>query len=255
MTATEMTIAVRGEIVNRFNTLLGEFIRKLIQTYPDDAVALKTMYNKLLLAMAADPSLVIGKYIEFGREYGALIDAQDEALFLAHAESIPGFEQVHMLANWTVTPADTKAAVWSYISTLHRLSQSYAKTDLGAGSNAMAEAMPAAMAEVFSASTALLEEFQAKEGRMPTEQDDMSDYSCAVADKLGVDLDCLKDLDVAAIEGEIANMQLPGELGKQLGQGGTKKMTKFIMRQLQNLKTKQARRSKIQSLRHEQASA
>jgi len=245
-TVLEITKTVREEIVTRFNAILGEFVRKLILTYPGDELALKTVYNKLLLAMSASKSIVISKYIEFGHQYHALIEARDDSLFLEHAASIPVFDGVDMKENWNVTPVDTKIAIWSYMETLHRLSTSYERVDYKGDVDVITESMN----KMASLSSDMLDDFKSKHNRAPTENDDVSEYSVEVADRLGLDLSCLADLDVSAIENQIDGMELPGELGKQMTKQGTKKMTKFVVQQLQNLKNRQARHAKINKARH-----
>jgi hypothetical protein len=118
---------VRSELTEGFNATIGEFTRKLISTYPDDGDSFKTLYHKMLFAMAADKECVIAGMCDAILPLLPRIEAKDDSLFDDGSTlmGMPMFAAVNMSRNWAASGEKTKQALWSYMGGLTTMCHLY----------------------------------------------------------------------------------------------------------------------------------
>lgn len=267
-TTKSLTSDVKGKIASSFNTMAGQFLCKMIKTYPNSSGPLKSAYKKLLFAIKASKTFVIQIFIEEIKQFEQLVRTKDDKMFLDNNDQLGMFSGVDMAANWKSSPQETKDAIWSYMNTLLNISTSYKSIDFSLSSpsdgneddaevdpsqlltkETLAELMNSDMVKsAVESSQELLDEFKKKNGnREPTMNDDMSAASLELADKLGVDMSCLSELDLNSMESEIANVDLGAALGQKINKQQSKQVTGFVMKQLKQMKARQRLRSKLKS--------
>ena len=124
--ASVQEIVRKGMIAN-FNKLLGEFMRKLIATYPQDADAFKVGYGKILLAQTVGKEeTIIEAVAEKLEEMGPLVDGHDDKLFNSeNSAQLTVFGDVDMARNWEASPENVKKAMWGYLDTISKLARGY----------------------------------------------------------------------------------------------------------------------------------
>lgn len=233
-----VTKEIQLQLANRFNQLVGEFIRKMMSAFPSDAVALKSLYTKLLLGVKLKPDVAIRLFGDNLKQFAHLVDSKSDELFAVHSQDISLFTSIDMKSNWAGATQETKDAVWSYVNVLKKMSDTF--TSSGGTVNALAQHSQQALSD-----------FKSKTGRAPNDKDDMSAYTLQVADKMGLDMRGLEDVDLPRMRSEIENMDLSNipelkALGMRVNKAQARQITGFAMKQLEALQRRQRMRQKLE---------
>lgn len=117
----------KDALLKQFNRLASEFMGKLIETYPHDSKELRIVHKCVLLSFKANKSLLIKKFHDFMEtdDTRAMITTHQDKFFEQRASQLLIFKGIDMTHNWSLTPQDTKNAIWSYLEILSTLSASY----------------------------------------------------------------------------------------------------------------------------------
>jgi len=187
---------IKDSLVDNFNLIIGEFTRKLIVAYPSDKIAFTSLYNKILLGISADKALIIETMAAKVDTFKDDILAHEDALFEGDMLKLPMFSGVDMAKNWKVSPQPTKDAIWGYLESLVKLS--------GAYTNGVVIPSPESQEEKDSHNTrfdliSADPEFLAMCAKLEQTKPDPSRTLSQVAGDVGIDLDCLKGLDIASL--------------------------------------------------------
>lgn len=113
-------------IVNIFNKKLMEFIKEVIEMYPNNK-DFKSMRTQLRMIMNNVETLPIEKFKKYvAVKYRKNIDEKNEKFFLELDLSGTPFESFNYLKDmWKTTSEKTKQAMWKYIELLTKLSDKY----------------------------------------------------------------------------------------------------------------------------------
>jgi hypothetical protein len=238
---------MKEEVADQFNSLVGQFQRKLIGTYPDSATPLKGLYAKILMAFAADKTIVVNKFSVFIQPYKAHIQTKSDEFFDKHASSIPLFDGIDMKSNWSATPPETKRAIWSYMTALLELSESYVNCDFAfTGSTGGLD-----IKKVMQTTQSVLSDFQKTHDRAPSTDDELSEYSLSVAKKLGLDLSSLDRINLREVEKSISKPEFMQSLGltKKMKKPQIKGLIAFVVKQLRAVQKKQKLKARLLELK------
>lgn len=205
--SSQVADIVRTGVATNFNNVLGEFARQLIKTYPGDAAAFKLIYNKMLLAIAADPKLVVCEMAKEVDAYADQIAMKADMLFAANGNllKIPLFTGVNMARNWQASSQATKDAIWGYLQVLVRLCESYKTAGGTVGAQDRYAAQFASVAselpelqEVAQKMQSALEKAAGESG-----ESNPSILTTKVAEAMGMDLRWLTKVDIKSKRREI----------------------------------------------------
>jgi hypothetical protein len=234
---SDIASVYRHDLTTSFNSLTGEFMRKLVCTYPADEQELKLAYKKVLLLMKVKKSMLIKKFHAYMEEEGTseMIDNFSDKFFEVRASELELFKGVDMHSNWQVTPGDTKKAIWSYLSALKELCYSYmiSKTQKPEDMElSLQAAFKGQLGEIGDITAQVQEDFRREHNRECTEEDDMSKYNLHVAAKLGVDMSQIDMNDFTEFTKKLETFELPPELLAQFPQSKRKDMMNLIRKQM-----------------------
>ena len=226
--------AIKDELATKFNVLLGEFVRKLMTTFPDNKFQLKVIYNKLLVPIATMPCMPIEQFYVVIAPLTELITSKSDAFFTDEAAQLSMFAGVDMRKNWEASPLTTREAIWSYMNALLQLAQSY-------------DSVAATSASSFSYVTRkMTQEFKSKNNnRTPTDEDDISEYAMQLCDGLGIDLGDIANTDLHELTKQMKDVDLSSIVGRRVSKQEMKRMTASVITQLQKLQARHRRRAKL----------
>jgi hypothetical protein len=234
----QITTTIKSELAKKFNHNVGEFVRKLITTYPADILEFKVIYNKILIAIAAAPEMMIQKYAQFlgdnaNEDMSKMIKSTDNAFFAYHASKLTIFDGLDMTSNWEASPDSVRQAIWSYMILLTNIAESYTAIS---NQNMMPDASEA-IAHAVALSTDMLKEFGSKHNRKPNCDDDISHYAERLASEMGVDMSLIDNLDLSNLAtGMGAHMkEFSKHFDKEISTAEGDKIAAFMGKQLENL--------------------
>jgi hypothetical protein len=230
-TTKEINEYAKEKVVTRFNSLLGEFMRKLIATFPDDAIELKACYTKILIPVAIDKTSVIVIFECSIKPYSALIEQKSDDFFTSDTSPLEMFDNIDMKRNWKASSPATKNAIWSYIQSLSTLASTYHN-------------FGNALDSVPDLGKQMLNDFKEKYNRAPTADDDISEFSAKIAKELGLELDCLSTINMRQIEKKLRQIDVGAIVGVKLNKVTKNKLVMFVMKQFRHLQRRQ-RNSRI----------
>lgn len=240
----EVNVSIKAQLADKFNVLIGEFVRKLISTFPANELHLKTVYNKLLLPIAITPTVPIEQFFAVIQPFNNLIEGKASEFFTTHASSISMFADMDMKSNWDASPEDTREAIWSYMNALLALAKTYTNVDVLVCKD-VTNVAGIPVSDVSDMSSKMTKNFKSRHNREPNANDDVSEYSIQAAKDLGFELDDLSNIDLSTVEQQICNMELPMAGGKKINKREVKKINAFVMRQLKNLQRRQRLQKKL----------
>lgn len=109
-----------------FNKKLMEFVKEVIEMYPDNK-DFKSMRSQLRMIMSSAENLPIQKFKELVTiPYSKKIYEKDELFFLELDLSGTPFESFNYLKKmWKTTTPTTKEAMWKYVELLTKLSEKF----------------------------------------------------------------------------------------------------------------------------------
>ncbi len=114
--------------ITRFNTLLEEFLEKLITAFPNKK--LKTYRRGFLIIKSTSPSVPVNLFMAGCIEYKKEIISRNNDFFLKdkkikeRAASFGNFtDDCGLDSYWDVLTPDTKKAVWEYVQSLFVLGE------------------------------------------------------------------------------------------------------------------------------------
>lgn len=116
----------KNMIITVFNKKLMEFIKEIIEMYPDNK-DFKSMRAQLRMIMSSSETLPIEKFKKYvAIQYRDNIDSRNEDFFLKLDLSGTPFASFNYLKNmWENTSDNTKNAMWKYIELLTKLCDKY----------------------------------------------------------------------------------------------------------------------------------
>jgi hypothetical protein len=276
---TSVATIVRDGVAVNFNNVLGEFMRKLMTTFPGDEAAFKFIYNKMLLAITADKTIVVSEMAKELDTHGPRIKAKDEQLFAksSNITQLPVFSDVDMCRNWQACSADTKEAMWGYLNVLVDLCTAY-QTAGGISNDARYDQEMADVASAMPELTEMAERMQHAIRRTQSASSSSSApasgsaFITQVAKDIGIDLSWLAKVDLDDKVDEIKasiHMLLPNDkatadtvLDKVMGE--MRKIRKQQIREAQssvvgtgraNTNNKKKKKKKQPTLANEQTTA
>jgi hypothetical protein len=240
--------AIASELAGEFNSKLGEFIRKLIRSFPDSEAKLRTVYNQVRVAMQLDKHVPIAKFASAIVPCTALIEGKDESFFTNVAPTMPHLDGLDLPSLWKAASENTRLVIWDYVTLLQRIASSHASCFEKKTQQEVSAAVIQQVQQMAQLSDSMVQDFQADHHRAPTAQDDLSLYSYKVAEQLGLDLGALDKINLRDVQREIDAVDF-----NQFAPPGTKTMTKrqakemsqFVMRQLRGLQTRLRLKAKV----------
>lgn len=123
------------DILNKFNTILQEFIEKMLTAYPDEQ-KLKTYYNAYKIAKLYSKQLPIQIFMGGCLDYADQIKARDVEFFINKKTFVDKCVKASSFSNdiglrdrWDTTPEKTKKSIWDYVQTLFVLGELYISKD------------------------------------------------------------------------------------------------------------------------------
>lgn len=123
------------EILTKFNTIMEEFIVKMLNAFPDEQ-KLKTYYNAFKISRIYSSKLPIEIFMGGCLDFQEQIKNRDVTFFMnrkafvdkcVRASSFS--DDVGLKDRWDSTPDMTKKSIWDYIQTLFVLGEMYIKKD------------------------------------------------------------------------------------------------------------------------------
>lgn len=113
-------------IVNIFNKKLMEFVKEIIDMYPDNK-DFKSMRSQLRMIISTSETLPIEKFkIYVSQKYEDNINSRNENFFLKLDLTGTPFASFNYLKDmWVNTSSLTKDAMWKYVELLTKLSNKY----------------------------------------------------------------------------------------------------------------------------------
>lgn len=228
-TAKEINEYAKHKLACKFNSVMGEFMRKLIVTFPDDAVEMKACYTKVLIPIAIDKTSVIEVFQAKIKPYSTIIEQKGDEFFTSHTSTLSIFNNIDMKRNWEASSSTTKNAIWSYIQSLNTLASTYRNSG-----DAMETVMDAP-----GIGGQMLRDFESKYNRSPTVNDDISEFSSKIAIQLGINLDRLGDVNMRQLEQKIRKIDINAVLGVKMDKMARNKLVLFVVKQLRNLQRRQ----------------
>jgi hypothetical protein len=225
-TTKEVNEYTKEKLVSKFNSLLGEFMRKLIATFPDDAIELKTCYTKILIPIAIDQATAIVIFESSIKRYTSMIEQKSDDFFTSSTSPLEMFHRIDMKRNWEASSSTTKDAIWSYIQSLSTLASTY--HNLGNILNSVPDL-----------GQQMLDDFKQKYNRSPTPDDDISEFSAKIATELNIELDCLSTINMRQIEQKLRQIDVGAVVGVKLNKATKNKLILFVMKQFRHLQRRQ----------------
>lgn len=113
-------------IVNVFNKKLMEFVKEVVEMYPNNK-DFKSMRSQLRMIMSSAEELPIQKFKKYvSIKYRENIDSRNEDFFLKLDLTGTPFASFNYLKDmWTNTSETTKEAMWKYVELLTKLCDRY----------------------------------------------------------------------------------------------------------------------------------
>lgn len=123
------------EILTKFNSLIEEFIVKMLNTFPDEQ-KLRTYYNAFKISKLYSRQLPIQIFMGGCLDFEEQIKSRDAEFFLKRQTFVAKCVRASSFSNdiglkdrWESTPEITKKSIWDYIQTLYVLGEMYIKKD------------------------------------------------------------------------------------------------------------------------------
>lgn len=123
------------EILIKFNTIIEEFIVKMLNTFPDEQ-KIKTYYNAFKISKLYSKQLPIQIFMGGCLDFEEQIKTRDANFFINRKTFVDKFVKASSFSNdiglkdrWVNTPEITKKSIWDYIQTLYVLGEMYIKKD------------------------------------------------------------------------------------------------------------------------------
>jgi len=123
------------EILTKFNSIMEEFIVKMLNSYPDEQ-KLKTYYNAFKISRLYSKQLPIEIFMGGCLDFQEQIKTRDVEFFLRRKAFVDKCVRASSFSNdiglkdrWESTPEITKKSIWDYIQTLFVLGEMYIKKD------------------------------------------------------------------------------------------------------------------------------
>jgi hypothetical protein len=114
--------------INCFNVKFEEFLKDLIETFPNDKdfKLCKQSYNLLKIVDYRKPIMMFNIY---GQKYKAPIEKRDDAFFLTHdfKEELDQEENfstdllIKLKSYWRTMTDDNKTVIWQYLELLYKI--------------------------------------------------------------------------------------------------------------------------------------
>jgi hypothetical protein len=127
LTMSGLDETLRATFTTNFNSMLGEFSRKLIGAFPSHAGEFKAVYNRVLLAITLDKSMAIDAFSKaLDEEMMALVNHGDDSFFSSgRAGEMALFNGIDMRACWADTNQGVRDSVWEYMRLLVTITVRY----------------------------------------------------------------------------------------------------------------------------------
>ena len=107
-----------------FNDMLEQFVRELIETFPEEK-CLKKYQIKIDMLRNSNPRKCVTKFMKNIKPYSEFIMKKDDSFFMnvQEGQELPAIvEELNLHANWTPDLSQkTKDAIWQYLQTLYML--------------------------------------------------------------------------------------------------------------------------------------
>lgn len=123
------------QILTQFNTLIEEFIVKMLNAFPDEQ-KLRTYYNAFKISKLYSKQLPIQIFMGGCLDFEQQIKTRDAEFFINRKTFIDKCVRASSFSNdiglrdrWESTPEITKKSIWDYIQTLYVLGEMYIKKD------------------------------------------------------------------------------------------------------------------------------
>lgn len=123
------------DILNKFNTILQEFIEKMLNTFPEEQ-KLKTYYNAFKISKLYSNQLPVQIFMGGCLDYADQIKTRDSDFFINKKTFVDKCVKASSFSNdiglkdrWDTTPEKTKKSIWDYIQTLFVLGEMYISKD------------------------------------------------------------------------------------------------------------------------------
>lgn len=107
--------------LDAFNDMMAQFLNELVLTFPEEK-SIQKFQATFEVARTAMPRSILDGFMKSVGPHSAKLMAKDESFFIEHAKDIEFLRDVNLDKVWTPeTSAQTKAAIWQYMQTLHIL--------------------------------------------------------------------------------------------------------------------------------------
>lgn len=123
------------DILNKFNTILKEFIEKMLTTFPEEQ-KLKTYYNAFKISKLYSNQLPIQIFMGGCLDYTDQIKNRDAEFFINKKTFVEKCVKASSFSNdiglkdrWDTIPEKTKKSIWDYVQTLFVLGEMYISKD------------------------------------------------------------------------------------------------------------------------------
>ena len=124
-----------SDILNKFNTILEEFIVKMRDSFPDES-KLRTYYNAFKVSKMYSVELPIKIFMGGCIDYADQIKSRDAEFFMNQKRFVDKCVRASSFSNdiglkdrWISTPETTKKSIWDYVQTLFVLGEMYVNKD------------------------------------------------------------------------------------------------------------------------------
>ena len=124
-----------SEITTKFNTILEEFILKMLDAFPDEN-KLKTYYNAYKISKLYSEQLPLQIFMGGCLNFTEQIKNRDSEFFMNRKTFVDKCVKVSSFSNdiglkdrWVSTPDKTKKSIWDYIQTLFVLGEMHINKD------------------------------------------------------------------------------------------------------------------------------
>jgi hypothetical protein len=125
-------------ILSKFNTILEEFIVKMLNAFPDET-KLKTYYHAFKISRMYSDSLPIQIFMGGCLDFSQQIKTRDAEFFINQKTFVDKCVRASSFSNdiglkdrWNDTSETTKKSIWDYVQTLYVLGEMYINKDQGA---------------------------------------------------------------------------------------------------------------------------
>jgi len=107
-----------------FNDMLEQFVKELIETFPEEK-CLKKYQIKIDMLRSSNPRKCVMKFMKKIKPYADSIMKKDDSFFMnvPEGQEVPAIvEELNLHSNWTPDLSQkTKDAIWQYLQTLYML--------------------------------------------------------------------------------------------------------------------------------------